>query len=329
MARTFRGRPTFALVLLIVIGLLQITSAVASQDDLIEASRIGDLFRVKELLAAKANVDARAADGSTALVVASENGNLEVVKALLAAKATVDAPMGNGFTALMVAAGMGHLEVVQTLLAAKADVNAKALPGATALIYASQKGHLDVVLILLAAGADVNAKAILGTTALFMAAQQGHPDVARALLAAGADANARTERGLTPAMIASQQGHPDVAQILRTAGLSPNKPPVNSAFAGSCSTSLTVVLETFGEGVTIELRQGIPGNSKVVDNQKSSGGTVYFRALCQGSYFMAIGNEDAVDVTPVRQFEDNRQYQSRIVVQRGSGNVMRKSRRTL
>lgn len=63
----------------------------------------------------------------------------------------------------------------------------------------------------------------------------------------------------------------------------------------------------------------------MIDNQKSSSGTVYFAKLCRGSYFMAIGNEDAVEVTPVRQFEDGIQYQSRIVVQRGSGNITRKN----
>ena len=103
--------------------------------------------------------------------------------------------------------------------------------------------------------------------------------------------------------------------------------PVNAGRA--CSASLTVQFETFGEGVTIELRQGVPGKSKVFDTQRSSGGTVYFAKLCAGSYFMAIGNEDTVSVTPVRQFEENGQYRSRIVVQRGSGNVTRKSRNAL
>ena len=103
--------------------------------------------------------------------------------------------------------------------------------------------------------------------------------------------------------------------------------PLGAAFA--CSTTLTVQLETFGEGVTIELRQGTPGRSRVFATQQSHGGTVNFRNLCAGSYFMAIGNEETVSVTPVRQFADNSQYRSRIVVQQGSGNVTRKSRKSL
>ena len=290
------GRPAWVLPMSLIFCLLAAAPTLSAPSDLIKAAEVGDLIRVKALLAAQYDVNAK---------------------------------LDNGFTALMVAAGMGHIQVVQTLLAAKADVDAKALPGVTALIYASQEGRLDVVHTLLAAGADVNSRAILGTTALFMAAQKGHAEVVKVLLEAGADANARTERGLTAAMIASQQGHPDVAQILMMASPPVVSTPANPAVSAGCSAILDVHLETFGEGVSIELRQGVPGNSRVIDNQKSSGGTVYFARLCQGPYFMAIGNEDAVEVTPVRHFEDHVHYHSNIVVQRGSGNITRKSRRNL
>lgn len=88
-------------------------------------------------------------------------------------------------------------------------------------------------------------------------------------------------------------------------------------------------LETFGEGVTIELRQGVPGNSKIINSQRSHGGTVSFTNFCAGSYFMAIGNEDDVSVTPVRQFENNEQYRSSIRVTRSNGNVTQRSRGSL
>ena len=103
----------------------------------------------------------------------------------------------------------------------------------------------------------------------------------------------------------------------------------NSAFALACSIDFTITLDTFGEGVTVELRNGVPGNSKVVKTQRSSGGTVYFGGLCSGSYFLAIGNSDTVNVTPVRQFEDFASYTSSIKMQRGSGNVSKKSRSSL
>jgi serine/threonine-protein phosphatase 6 regulatory ankyrin repeat subunit B len=58
------------------------------------------------LLAAKADVNAKLGDGSTALWHASENRRLEVVQALLAAGAGMHAKNSSGKTAL-VAASLG------------------------------------------------------------------------------------------------------------------------------------------------------------------------------------------------------------------------------
>ena len=102
-----------------------------------------------------------------------------------------------------------------------------------------------------------------------------------------------------------------------------------ASVAFACSTDFNVSLETFGEGVFVELRAGTPGNSRVVRSTRTSGGTVNFANLCRGNYFMAIGNGDSVNVTPVRYFDDDAEYSSRIVLQRGSGNVSRQSRRSL
>lgn len=98
---------------------------------------------------------------------------------------------------------------------------------------------------------------------------------------------------------------------------------------GQCDTTFTVTLQTFGEGVQVELRKGQPGTSKVAKSTYSSGGSVYFSDLCAGSYFLAIGNEDKVSVTPVRHFESGYDYSSSITIQRGVGNVSKKSRASL
>src|ERR1700675_1391690 len=84
-----------------------------------------------------------------------------------------------------------------------------------------------------------------------------------------------------------------------------------AAQSDACTTTWNITLETFGEGVTVELRFGIPGNSTVVGSRASSGGQVQFGSLCAGSYFLAIGNDDSVSVTPVRDFRDNGTYSSR------------------
>lgn len=103
------------------------------------------------------------------------------------------------------------------------------------------------------------------------------------------------------------------------------RPPANPY----CSTTYDISLETFGEGVTVELRKGYPGNSTEVDIAHSSGGNVRFSRICAGSYFLAIGNADSVSVTPVKNFEHNMEYSSNIRMQRGSGNVITKRRSEL
>jgi hypothetical protein len=97
----------------------------------------------------------------------------------------------------------------------------------------------------------------------------------------------------------------------------------------ACNIDYRVNLETFGERVNVELRKGTPGKSKLIKSTYSSGGAVFFGTLCPGSYFVAIGNDDSVSVTPPREFEDNMTYQSTLRMQRGSGNVTNRSRGSL
>lgn len=111
----------------------------------------------------------------------------------------------------------------------------------------------------------------------------------------------------------------------------PTTPPVYLPQASNpdCNTTYDVALETFGEGVTVELRYGSPGSSTIVKTAQSAGGNVHFGGLCAGSYFMAIGNSESVNVTPVRNFDSNMEYSSSIRMQRGSGNVTSKRRNEL
>jgi len=88
-----------------------------------------------------------------------------------------------------------------------------------------------------------------------------------------------------------------------------------------CNISYEVSLQTFGEGVSVELRMGTPGSSRMIKTSYSSGGTVRFSSLCPGSYFLAIGNGESVSVTPIRLFDTGVDYTSTLTMQRGAGNV--------
>jgi len=97
----------------------------------------------------------------------------------------------------------------------------------------------------------------------------------------------------------------------------------------NCQTTFAITLNTFGEGVQVELRGGSPGSSRAIATRYSNGGRVYFENLCPGNYFLAIGDKETVSTTPVRYFEDFSEYSSSIVLQRGAGNVSKRSRSSL
>jgi hypothetical protein len=104
---------------------------------------------------------------------------------------------------------------------------------------------------------------------------------------------------------------------------------LSSNIALACNIDYDVQLNTFGATVLVELRSGSPGNSSVEGVKRSSGGLVSFDGLCSGRYFLAIGDDKSVSVTPVRYFEDNYSYNSTIEITTGAGNVSRRSRDSL
>ena len=87
------------------------------------------------------------------LIEAAENGQTEKVKTLLEAGANVNAKNNYGVTALMSAVGKGQTETVQALLDAGADVNDKTEMGVTVLMVAVMNGHTEIAELLKQAGA--------------------------------------------------------------------------------------------------------------------------------------------------------------------------------
>jgi hypothetical protein len=118
-------------------------------------------------------------------MTAAENGDLGQVKSLIAAGADVHAKADSSYTAFMWAAERGNVDCLQALIAAGADVNAE-WKGDTALIIVAKQGNADCLQALIAAGAEVNGKDYNGLTALMLAADKNHADCVKALIAAGA-----------------------------------------------------------------------------------------------------------------------------------------------
>ena len=216
-------------------------------DQLLEAAKAadsGDVTKLRALLAANFDVNAKLPNGASIWVLAAYKGHADAVHVLLASGAAVNTKMPDGWTASTLASENGHIDVVRALIAAKADVNVANNDGKTALFAASRNGHADVVQALLAAKANVNAKAeysfsgyavtlggldpvakpTKGWTALMVASQYGHIDVVRALIAAKADVNAQNADGETALRMASNSKsstsnvYQEIATLLKQAG---------------------------------------------------------------------------------------------------------------
>jgi ankyrin repeat protein len=198
-------------------------SAATPDDRLIDAVEHRDTATARSLLAQHADVNARQADGTTALhwathwedvemvdrliragadvnavnelgvaplSLACTNRSVALVERLIAGGANPDAALSSGESAVMTAARAGSVEIVQALVTHHASVNtAERIRGQTALMWAAAEGHAEVVNTLIKHGADVHARSALGSTPLLFAARAGDLASARALVAAGADVN--------------------------------------------------------------------------------------------------------------------------------------------
>ena len=165
-----------------------------------------------------ADVDARGADGATALLWAAHHGDAELVAALLARKANPDVANDYGVTALAAAAVEADAKIIGALLEAGADVESPNAEGQTALMVVARTGRVDAARLLLEHGAKVNAvEGFGGQTALMWAAAQKQPAMIRLLLEHGATVDAR---GLAHEWERRVTAEPRI-KIMQTGGFTP------------------------------------------------------------------------------------------------------------
>lgn len=233
--------PVLSLVLAFFIPLSALDAN--QNQELLQASRIGNLVTVEALLKKGADKNAKTDDGTTALMLAAAGGHTDVVRTLLGAGADCNAANSSGKTALMAASARGDTASLLLLLDAGADVNAKSASGDTALESAKTSGNTTITLMLLEAGAETSEDAapmplplaepgvrvmrgaphhriiIHQRPALVDAAARGDAKAVRSLLDSGVDVNEpESILGLTALDMAKLEGYTEIIAMLKEAG---------------------------------------------------------------------------------------------------------------
>ena len=169
-------------------------SAASSDLRVLEAAQRSDAQAVRSLLVEKADVNAAAGDGMTALHWAAYKDDLETAQLLLQAGASVKAATRNGaMTPLILASKNGNAVMIAALLKAGADANTATTDGMTALMAAAVSGQVEAAKVLVDHGANVNAReASHGQTALMFAAAENRGAMISFLAAHAADLIATT-----------------------------------------------------------------------------------------------------------------------------------------
>ncbi len=158
--------------------------------------------------------------GMTALHLAAGQGSAATIKALVAARANLEARANEGWpTPLLWAVTQGSSAGVHELVVAGANGHVFKAGDRPALSYAVEQGRLTMVRDLLKAGGRPNERIGEGWKPPLHAAlahcgkladgsgsdSDFHVDLLRALVDAGADRSARDAAGLTPAEAAAQR----------------------------------------------------------------------------------------------------------------------------
>ena len=100
------------ILLLISINLYSLTK---DEENFLYASEIGDINKVKELLALGVNINIQNEEGETALMWALQYANVQLVRELIKSGANVNIKDKYGNTALDYAKDEGHNDIVELL----------------------------------------------------------------------------------------------------------------------------------------------------------------------------------------------------------------------
>jgi ankyrin len=251
------GKLTTGLTVGLAIGLAAVVAGAAPDDRLLDAMARQDTQSARALIAQGVDVNARAADGGSALHWAAHWDNLELASLLLKKSAAVNAADQHGVTPLALAVENVSARMVDALLAGGANPNVARSSGMTPLLDAIEAGSPALVSTLLSHGANVNAATTkTRITPLMWAIGASRSDIAKMLLDAHADVQAVTSDGFSALTFAARSGDIDIAKRLLAAGL-----PVNESGNGRVHALPYAALSGQDDFALFLLEQGADPNA--------------------------------------------------------------------
>ncbi len=199
-------------------------SEVARYSGLHAAAHSGDLAKIENLIAQKADVNARDPYGRTPVHVAAYARQEGAIRALAKAGANLELLEKDRYDAITIAAVANDENTLRTLLSlgTSAKLTTSRYDG-TALIAAAHLGHHGVVKQLIAAGAPLDHVNNLHWTALIESIVLGdggprHVATLQSLVAAGANLQLADRNGNTPLKLAKSRNFRTMVEILEKAG---------------------------------------------------------------------------------------------------------------
>ncbi len=203
-----------------VIALLLTNTAIVSAQEILEATREGDIGKVESLLKTDPGLVNETDDRNCTALHFACNGNfIDIIRLLLANGADITAKDVDGDTPLHWAAYAGHTGIATVLIERGAPVEALNKRSDAPIHYAARRGHIEIVVLLIENGADVNAQNHGGETPVLRASLGNHIGIARILIDAGADLEIKDSYGRTPLLlVARETGDVETAKFLISAG---------------------------------------------------------------------------------------------------------------
>jgi ankyrin repeat protein len=188
------------------------------------AAHKGDLTAVKQLIAAKADLNARDPYGRTPLHVATFARQREAIRLLAAAGADLNLLERDRYDTVTIASVADDEDTLRVLLSLGASAKqVTSRYDGTALIAAAHLGHDGVVRQLIAAGAPLDHVNNLHWTAVIESIVLGdggarHQATLKALIDAKANLQLADRHGQTPLALARSRGYGVMVAMLEKAG---------------------------------------------------------------------------------------------------------------